>query len=534
MPASKPEYSTGVLNDFLVNSCYFAGMNRRVFLKTGALAIPAIQIAQQGRPQLTDGVQVGDVLRNRAVIWARADRESRLVVEYSTTEGFLDSRRVEGPNATTRSDFTARLDLQSLPPDQTIFFRAFFERGRTVGQPVSGSFRTAPDSRRDVRFLWASDTVGQGFGINPDLGGMRIYETMRRARPDFFVHSGDTIYADGPVPSEMSLNDGSTWRNLTTEAKSKVAETLAEFRGNYRYNLMDSNLRSFNSEVPQIWQWDDHEVTNNWSSGKNLRDDARYKVKSISTLSQRARQAFMEYSPVRFDPARPRIYRRIPYGPLLDVFVMDLRSYRAANSYNRQLRENSATAFIGAEQMRWLQQDLKASTAVWKVMACDMPIGLMVGDGRDAENRSQFDNGANGDGHPLGRELEIARLLGFIKQNRLRNVVWICGDVHYTAAHFYDPAKAQFKDFDPFWEFVSGPLNAGTYGPNSPDNTFGLQVVYQKSQRQSPNDNSPKAGLQFFGEVVLEGRTENLTVNLRDVAGATLFSKTLEAQRERN
>jgi alkaline phosphatase D len=507
-------------------------MNRRDFLKAGALAFPAIQLGQQGRPQLTDGVQVGDVLRNRAIIWARADRASRLVVDYSTTEGFRDPRRVQGPNATRGSDFTARVDLLDLPPDQKIFFRAFFEDGRTVGEPVTGSFRTAPDSRRDVRFLWASDTVGQGFGINPDLGGMRIYETMRRAQPDFFVHSGDTIYADSPVPSEMTLSDGSTWRNLTTEAKSKVAETLAEFRGNYRYNLMDANVLRFNAEVPQVWQWDDHEVVNNWSRGKNLRDDDRYKVKSISTLSQRARQAFLEYGPVRFDRARPRIYRKIPYGPLLDVFVVDLRSYRAANSYNRQLRENGSTAFIGTEQMRWLQRDLKASTATWKVMACDMPIGLIVSDGSDDQNRTRFDNGANGDGLPMGRELEIARLLQFIKQNRIHNVVWICGDVHYTAAHFYDPAKAQFKDFDPFWEFVSGPLNAGTYGPNTPDNTFGLQVVYQKSQRESGGDNSPKAGLQFFGDVVLDGRTENLTVNLRDVAGATLFSRMLEPRRD--
>jgi len=506
-------------------------MNRRVFLKTSALAFPAIQL-RQGQPKLTDGVQIGDVLRNRAILWARADRASRLVVEYSTTEAFRDLRRIQGPNATAKSDFTARLDLLDLPADQKIFFRAFFEEGRNAGEPVTGSFRTAPDGRRDVRFVWGADTVGQGFGINPDLGGMRIYETMRRTQPDFFVHSGDTIYADGPVQPEITLSDGSTWRNLTTEAKSKVAETLAEFRGNYRYNLMDENVRRFNAEVPQIWQWDDHEVVNNWSRGKDLRDDVRYRVKNISTLSQRARQAFLEYSPMRFETTRPRIYRRISYGPLLDVFVIDLRSYRGANSYNQQVRENSSTSFIGNEQMRWLQQDLKASTAVWKVMAADMPLGLLVGDGRDSLDRPRYDNGANGDGPATGRELEIARLLQFIKQNRIRNAVWICGDVHYTAAHFYDPGRAQFKDFDPFWEFVSGPLNAGTYGPNAPDNTFGLQVVYQKSQRDGRGDNSPKAGLQFFGEVVIEGSTGNLTVNLRDVGGATLFSKLLEPIRD--
>ena len=68
----------------------------------------------------------------------------------------------------------------------------------------------------------------------------------------------------------------------------------------------------------------------------------------------------------------------------------------------------------------------------------------------------------------------------FIKENRIHNVVWLTADVHYTAAHRYDPSRAVFRDFLPFWEFVSGPLNAGTFGPGELDGTFGPQVVYAK------------------------------------------------------
>jgi phosphodiesterase/alkaline phosphatase D-like protein len=82
---------------------------------------------------------------------------------------------------------------------------------------------------------------------------MRIYEAMRLRLPDFFIHSGDTIYADGPVSQALTSENGRIWRNITTEAKSKVAETLADYRGAYRYNLMDDNVRRFNAEVPQIW-----------------------------------------------------------------------------------------------------------------------------------------------------------------------------------------------------------------------------------------------------------------------------------------
>jgi alkaline phosphatase D len=68
-------------------------------------------------------------------------------------------------------------------------------------------------------------------------------------------------------------------------------------------------------------------------------------------------------------------------------------------------------------------------------------------------------------GKPLGRELEIADILGFIKREGVKNTVWLTADVHYTAAHYYDPNKAVFQDFEPFWESVSGPIHSGTSAP---------------------------------------------------------------------
>ena len=77
-----------------------------------------------------------------------------------------------------------------------------------------------------------------------------------------------------------------------------------------------------------------------------------------------------------------------------------------------------------------------------------MPIGLHVPDGKDAAGRDKWEAVANGDdGVPLGREIEVSRLLSEIKRAGIKNVVWLTADVHYTAAHFYDPAKAKFSDF---------------------------------------------------------------------------------------
>ena len=144
-----------------------------------------------------------------------------------------------------------------------------------------GRFRTAPVDGRDVTFVWSGDTVGQGWGINQAWGGLRLYEVMRGLEPDFFVNSGDMIYADGPLKADVDLPGGGIWKNLVTEAKSKVAETLEEYRGNYRYNLMDEHMRRFNAQVAQYVQWDDHEVTNNWFHERILEDD-RYTVKNVA------------------------------------------------------------------------------------------------------------------------------------------------------------------------------------------------------------------------------------------------------------
>jgi alkaline phosphatase D len=180
--------------------------------------------------------------------------------------------------------------------------------------------------------------------------------------------------------------------------------------------------------------------------------------------------------------------------------------------------------------MQWLKRALLQSDATWKVIASDMPIGLVVGDGKDAEGNPRFENAANGDGPVLGREFEIAELLTFILRSGVRNVVWLTADVHYTAAHRYDPSRAQYKEFAPFWEFVSGPLHAGTFGPNALDNTFGPQVVWQKAPEAGQVNLPPSAGMQFFGQVDVEGRSGVMTVSLKDIAGATLFTQVLEPE----
>ncbi|MFD8046109.1 alkaline phosphatase D family protein [Streptomyces chartreusis] len=502
---------------------------------SAALTLPtalgsAPAFALSGRPKAGWGVQTGDVTCDSGLVWVRSDRPARMIVETSATESFRTSRRWHGPLLGADTDFTGTTRLRGLPSGEQIHYRVLLadpDDPRRTGEPVTGTFRTASARRRDgIRFLWSGDLAGQGWGINPDFGGYTIYNAMGALDPDFFLCSGDNIYADGPITSSVALPDGSTWRNVTTQEKSKVAETLAEFRGNFRYNLLDDNLKRFNAQVPSIIQWDDHEVTNNWYPGEIL-GDARYTEKSVDVLASRARQAFSEYFPIS-TLRRPdgRVYRTVRYGPLLDVFVLDMRTYRNANSTDDQTTD--AQGILGAEQLKWLKGELSRSRAVWKVIASDMPLGLVVPDTGDG--KPNIEAVAQGDpGAPLGRELQIAELLRFVKHRRITGTVWLTADVHHTSAQHYQPSRAAFTDFEPFWEFVSGPLNAGAFPASVLDNTFGPERVFVKAPTAS--NVSPAGGYQFFGEVEIDGHSGELTVRLREQDGTVLFTQVLQPGR---
>jgi alkaline phosphatase D len=501
------------------------------FSAVGGIARPYLSRAAD-RPQVSHGVQSGDVSVDSGIVWARAERPSRLLVEVATSDSFKDPRGVF-VDALPERDLTAKALIEDLPAGQDIFYRIRFQdiaAPTIVGEPVVGRFRTAPADRRSVSFVWSGDTAGQGWGIDEARGGMRTYATMRKNRPDFFIHSGDTVYADTPLSAQRKLPNGETWNNLVTEAKSKPAETLDEFRGNFKYNLLDRNLLAFNAEIPMFAQWDDHEVFNNWWPEEPLtRADIvrkRYVAKNALTLAVRASRAFHEYMPMRISVAEPgRVYRKIGYGPLLDVFLIDMRSYRGPNAENDETTYGPSAYFLGPTQVAWLKRELAASRATWKVIAADLPLSLIRI--HDTARHWGSEGIAQSDGPPRGRELEIADLLAFMRRARIRNTVWLTADVHYSAAHFYDPDKARFQDFEPFWEFVSGPIHAGAGTPVALDNTFGPQLVFQKAATKELGG-SLGDDLQAFGHVAIDGATQVMTVTLKDWNDRALWSRKIE------
>jgi alkaline phosphatase D len=421
-----------------------------------------------------------------AIVWARSSERARMLVEWDTSATFANPHRVAGAIVGPDRDHTGTVALVGLPADQTISYRVRFEREAERGASTWTTGRFATPRSGPFRVAWTGDTCGQGFGRNPEWGGLEGYAALRAAEPQLFINSGDLIYADNPILAEQKLADGRVWRNVTNERIARVAESLDDFRARFAYNLEDDHLRGFAGEVSAIVQWDDHETHNNWWPGQQLTDE-RYRERDASKLAARALAAMREWMPM---PAGP-VHRVIHHGPLLDVIVLDCRSFRTPNDAGL-----GTGAMLGAQQAKWLVDTLAASRARWKIVACDQPIALVIPDDDRVEGF------AGGTRDLAGREREFAGVLAGLHAAGVKNAVCITADVHYAAAHHFDPGRAtEVVAFTPFWEFVAGPIHAGTFGPNPLDPTLGPQAVFQWAPKPGQENLAPWDGLQSFGTI---------------------------------
>ena len=222
--------------------------------------------------------QIGDVSADRAIVWSRADRPARMLVEWAPSESFARcharcaartrSRRATSPRAIDphrparrRSD---DLLARQLPGPRTT--------GKALSEPVA---RPLPHGARPR----GATSASSGPATPPARAGastssLRRHEDLRddarRATPTSSSTRGDTIYADGPIAGRGRRSpDGTVWRNLVTDPRSaRSPRRWTSSAATTATTCSTPTCARFNAEVPQIWQWDDHEVTNNWSDSQ--------------------------------------------------------------------------------------------------------------------------------------------------------------------------------------------------------------------------------------------------------------------------
>jgi alkaline phosphatase D len=339
---------------------------------TGAgLAMPAFLAQSSCAPALTGSDRdtglslcyvAGDVTSDSAIIWLRADPGSEVVLHYSNDRKFIRFSSAGPFRVDKEADHTVKIELQKLDPGTTYFYYAAVA-GKKPG--YLASFLTAPASSdaAKVSFCFSGDT-------RESYQPFTIMNAVRAQRPDFFLHLGDTIYADF----------------------GGQARRLSEFWAKYRANRNDPATQFCFFETSTYVVWDDHEVINNFFAG--------------NPLAPIGRKAFFDYWPIRRHPDdADRIYRSFRWGRAMELFLLDTRQYR----------DPGTGTMLGKAQKHWLLERLAASSALFKFVATSVP---MAGGGID-----------RWDGYPAER----AELLRFIREKRITGVVFLSADLHYAA-----------------------------------------------------------------------------------------------------
>jgi alkaline phosphatase D len=409
-----------------------------LLLLLGAMSLPAGQAEDAARLLVT----VGSVTSTSGVVWAHRERDEPVRLTLAAAEPDRPAARVHEQALPVGRDGTARAIVDGLTPGTPYEYRV-----STRSASVVGRFRTAPSEteRAPVRFLWSGDLGGRGH-CRRDTG-YAIFRAMTRRAPAFFLFVGDTIYAD-----HRCLGPG------VVPGSEHEAETLEEFHAKHRYNREDPAVQEFFRTTAVHAIWGDHDVSNNFAG-------------PTEPLVPIGLRAFLDYWPIRPPDDDPtRLYRRIRWGALLELFILDARQYRSKGCQ----ADGPAKTMLGDAQRRWLIDGVATSDALWKVVVSSVPFSIPKGfpcsDTWAPRNLLW---------HTTGYGVERDAILQELRDRQVKNLVILAGDVHYADFVRFEPTRGFIVH-----EFTAGPLSAGLEKPRRldaavrPERLFAAGNVY--------------------------------------------------------
>ena len=423
------------------------------------------------------GVASGDPKESSAVFWTRclssADADSvPLRLEVSTSSGFETTIAKVELAATRQFDYTVRAKVTGLQPGTRYHYR--FVAGATTS--ATGTAKTAPagtSNPAQCRFAWMTC---QDWSINH----WAALDLIAAEDLDFVVHLGDYIYetvgasfqsgAAEPAHTRITLPNG---LQRGGGESGIYANSLDDSRPLSRTYRSDARLQTLHAKFPMIAIWDDHEFSDDCWQDHQTYDNAN---KQETSRRRNATQAWAEYMPidfgdVSFDLAKAgydniRIYRDFKFGTLMHLVMTDQRLFRDDHVVSEEtlalwtghdrVAGNDAIgarysvpmpllqqfelidstnlqrspSILGTTQTQWWKDTMKNSTASWKVWGNEVTLNRMWIDLRQAApapyNYQYVVNADAWDGYPAHR----AELMGFLKNQQIRNVVAITGDLH--------------------------------------------------------------------------------------------------------
>lgn len=320
------------------------------------------------------GVASGDPLQDRVILWTRLtpnDASARLQVswEIALDNQFQQIIKTDKVLTSASQDFTVKVDVTGLKPDQRYFYRFIFgDKTSPVGQT-----KTLPSSTSKVSFAVCSCS-------NYPAGYFYVYREMAKQNVDVVIHLGDYIYeygADGYAAEDAEK----LGRTLATDNNKEIIK-LDDYRKRYALYRKDKDLQALHHRHPFIVIWDDHELANDtWRDGaeNHQASEGPFMERKLAAL-----QAYFEWMPIRpIDEQHLKIYRQFDFGKLVQLTMLDTRiiardeqldyaNYMTANGLDIAKFQadltNPARTLMGYTQRDWLLGKLQQSTSTWNVL----------------------------------------------------------------------------------------------------------------------------------------------------------------------
>jgi alkaline phosphatase D len=439
-----------------VTSRFSSTPSRRTVVKAAAATAVAAPVlaataspagAADQAPAFLHGVASGDPLPDGVLLWTRVTpsvdalpgsgtgADTEVAWEVAEDVGFTHVVARGATVSKAASDHTVKVDVRGLRPATSYWYR--FTAGGAVSP--AGRTRTAP----------ATDaaTPGVRFGVvscaNWEAGWFSAYRHLAaRGDLDAVLHLGDYIYeyAAGGYPAEEY--------GVRKHAPLHEIVTLADYRLRHATYKTDADLRAMHAAHPLIAIWDDHEFANDaWSGGAENHTPGAEGEWAARVAA--AKQAYFEWMPVRTS-TEGTVYRRLRFGKLADLHLLDLRSFRSQQSGigNGDVDDPDRT-LTGRAQLDWLKSGLAASDASWKLVGTSVmispvafgslpahllaPIAELMGLPKEglAVNVDQWD----------GYTDDRKELLAHLTRHGIENTVFLTGDIHMAWANDV-PVKA--------------------------------------------------------------------------------------------
>lgn len=409
----------------------------------GAVAAPASQAAPLRAPSKPDmmfahGVASGDPLPDGVLLWTRITPTPEAVPGSGLGPDMTlkwevasdpDFRRVVARGAAATGafrDHTVKAEPRGLQSATTYWYR--FSLGTSIS-PV-GRTRTAPAAGAAVDRL----RIGVVSCANLQAGWFSSYRHLAaRGDLDLVLHLGDYLYEYAPGEYQA--------RDIVVRPHDPAVEmtVLEHYRRRHAQYKADPDLQALHAAAPFVVTWDDHESANDaWSDGaQNHTEGAEGTWTGRRAASQ---QAYAEWMPVRYENGGD-LYRRLSFGSLASISMLDLRTYRSRQAENIDPAISSPDRTItGDAQMAWLLDGLTAQDAQWKLVGNP----VMITPVRFPSTLNTSEIGAMQellgtttiDGVPYnvdqwdGYSADRSRVLKHLRDNGVTDAVFLTGDIH--------------------------------------------------------------------------------------------------------